>query len=548
MSKGAKTKLFDAIAALFQCGPSQDGSDENEDYAAFLALTGPDEEELARERTYEPPDPVRFVIAVLGMGRESREAARTLASVEAQTYRHFEVTDDPVPAKGDYVLALCAGDMLTPDALYRFMRRIEVKPHVKLLYADEDCLVKGKRCNPVLKPAYSQVTALSYDLFGAPVVVSKALYDLCAPSDAEEFKNPGESYAFALRCLEKAGFAEHIERVLLTRAAPPRQAGNSEGCAAIEHYLKRNTGKYVVSGGLWRGSFHVAAQAKNSGKVAVIIPNRNGADELRRLLESIEETCAFYEPLIVIADAGSTSERTLKYYEILEKNGAAKIITVKKGGFSRLCNAAATAAPVEDYLFIARDAEIFTPDLIGEMRAQAGRLNTGAVGCMLTDENGRLVHAGYVAGLCGAAESPYAGESELEGSLRKLTFVRTLRGVSCVSGACMYIKSSVFHGAGCFDESFDGDREFLPCGADLELCVRLMRKGLTNIYTPFARAVLHAKLPGIGDAADKIKMRCYDTLRPVMMAGDPYFNRNYSKNSRIPRVRTEPEDEPPEKF
>jgi len=546
MIKGAKTKLFDAIVALFQRGASGDTADEDERYAAFLRLTEPDEEELARERAAAFSDPLRFIISIPGgMGRE---AAKTVASLEAQTYRHFEVTDNPVSAKGDFVLTISAGDTLSPDALYCIAMRAKSKPEAKLIYADEDCLVNGKRAKPILKPNYSEATALSYDLFGAPVAVSKALYDVCAAPGMKDSAGPGESFAFALRCLVKTGGAEHIERVLLTRVAPPKPAGNSEGCAAVEYYLKHKAEKCVVSAGMWQGSFHVSARPKSNEKVAVVIPNKDGADELRRLLESIEETCSFYEPLLIIADAGSTSERTLKYYEILKKNGAAHIVTVEKGGYSRLCNAAAAIAPVDDYLFIVRDAELFTPDLIGEMRAQSGRQAVGAVGCMLTDDGGRLVHTGYVAGLCGAYESPYAGESELEGSARKLRFTRTVRSVSSVSGACMFVRSDVFQSVGGFDESYDGDGEYLPCGADVELCVRLMRKGLTNIYTPYARAVLHAKLPRIEDAAEKVRMRCYDTLRPMIVAGDPYFNRNYSKRSYIPRVKTEPEDEPPEKF
>ncbi len=552
MGKGAKVKLFDAITALFQTGARGSAPDGDENYSAFLALTGPDEAELSRQREYAPADPIRFVLSISdGPGRE---AARSIASLEAQTYRHYEIAEDPVRAKGDFVLTLAAGDTLSPDALYHFARRIEAKPGAKLLYADEDCLVDGRRARPILKPVFSEITALSYDLFGAPLVVSKALYDVCASPGMREAPWPGESYAFALRCLARVGSAEHIARVLCTRGEPPGHPSGSEGCAAVESYLKRTAQDCIVSSGLWRGSFHVMAKPKGKEKTAIIIPNRDGTDELRRLLESIEETCAFYEPIIIIADAGSTSERTLKYYEILEKNGAAEIVTSKNAGYSRLCNAAAVATPSEEFLFLVRDAQLFTPDLLGELRAQAARRGVGAVGCMATDANGRLVHAGYTVGLCGAAESPYAGqgerawEADVADSPRRLRFTDTVRGVSAVSGACMYVRSSVFHSAGGFDESLDREGETLPCGADVELCVRLMRKGLTNVYTPYARVLLHAPLPRIEDAPEKIRMRCYDALRPAVVAGDPYFNPNFSMRSRVPAVKARPEDKPPEKF
>lgn len=543
MTKGAKTTLIDAIAALFQSRAKD--ADEGEDYEAFLALTEPDEAELARQRAWSPGDPPRFVVIVPGAG--GRGAQRTLASLEAQTYRHFEPAREAASAPGDYVMAVRAGDTLRPDALYRFARRIEAKREAKLLYADEDCLAGGRRANPIFKPDFDEVTALSYDLFGAPVAVSKALYDACAAPGMESAFSPGESYAFYLRCLAKCKSAEHIERVLLTRGAPPVPMGGSEGCAAIEDYLAKADLDCSVSSGLWRGSFRVAAKPKAKGGIAIVIPNRDGADELRRLLESIEETSAFYKPRIIIADGGSTSERALKYYEILEKNKAARVVTVKGAGFPGLCNAAAKVATAQDLLFLARDVELFTPDLVGALRSEAGRRGAGAVGCALWDGGGRLVHAGYVAGLCGAVGSPYAGEIEAAPSARRLRFTDTARGVAAVSGACLYVKAEVFHGAGGFDDSFD-DGNILPVGADVAFCVRLMRKGLTNVFTPYARAVLHAKLPRIEDAGEELRMRAFDALRPLLAAGDPYFNRNYSRRSLKPIVKTTPEDGPPERF
>lgn len=542
MAKGAKVKLFDAITALFQIRVPAQGADGEEDYAAFLAAHAPDEAELARQRAYAPEKPPRFILSISG-GR-AREAAKTAASLEEQTYRHFELTDEPLAAKGDYVLSLRAGDMLTPDTLYRFARRIEYKPDAKLLYADEDSLVRGCRVNPVFKPDYSEVTALSYDLFGAPLIVAKPVYDACAPSKAGDAPTSAQSYAFALRCLARAKGAEHIARVLLTRANPPTPPGNLEGCEAIEAYLKSTGKKCAASAGLWQGSFHVRAKPRGKEKYAVIIPNRDGADELRRLLESVEEACAFYEPQLVIADGGSTSERTLKYYELLRKNGAAKIVTVAGGGFSGLCNAAAKETAAENLLFLARDAELYTPDLIGEMRAQAHRPGAGAVGCLLTDGNGRFAHAGFVVGLGGTLASPYEGEAEDECPPRKLLFTRTVQGVSAVSGACMFIRAQVFREAGGFDEGFDTpDGALLPCGADAELCLRLMRKGYTNIFTPYARAMLHARLPRIEQAPEEARMRFHEAFKPMLAGGDPYFNRNFSMRSTIPRAKTQSEDE-----
>lgn len=539
-------KLFDALAALFQAKGAAGADAPFEDYAAFLALTEPDGAELEKQREYAPSDPVRFILTVAGGGRA---ASATVASIEAQTYRHFELTGDPFCAEGDYVIVLDAGDVLTPDALYRFAKRIGQEPGAKLLYANEDRMGRDGRTDPMLKCDYDEVTALSYDLFGAPVAVSKAVFDVCAAPGVTRAPDAAGRYAYALRCLAKTGGAAHIDRVLLTAAQGKAPVSCGAGSDAVSWYLHRTGQDCTVSAGLWQGSFRVAAMSRRS-RTAIVIPNRDGADALRRLLESIEETCMFYEPEIIIADGGSTSERTKRYYEILEKNGAADVVRVTDGaaGFSRLCNAAAERAAADELFFLSRDAELVSPDAIGALRAQALRRKAGAVGCIVADTAGRLLHDGYVAGLMGGVACPYEGDPRpAAGDARKLRFTQTVRGVSAVSGAALFIRADVFHSAGGFDESFD-DGSILPCAADAELCVRLMRRGLTNIFTPYAEVIFNGSLPRIEQAADKVKMRAYDALRPLIVEGDPYFSGGYSLRSTTPRVRVRSEDEPPDAF
>lgn len=546
MNKRVGTKLFDALAALFQTKEATGADAQKEDYKAFIALNAPCREELERQREYAPSDPVRFILAIAGGGRA---ASATVASIEAQTYAHYELTDEPFGASGDYVIVLNEGDTLAPDALYRFAKRIEREPGAKLIYANEDRMGEDGRTEPVLKGDYDEITALSYDLFGAPLAVSKSVFDVCAAPGVTRAPDPAAEYAYALRCLAKAGGAAHIDRVLLTRAQKAAPVPCGAGSDAVSWYLHRTGQDCTVSAGLWQGSFRVAAMTRRS-RTAIVVPNRDGTDELRRLLESIEETCGFYEPEIIIADAGSTSERTKRYYEILEKSGAASIVRVTDGatGFSRLCNAAAERAAADELFFISRDAELFTPDVIGALRAQGLRRKAGAVGCLITNEEGRLVHDGYVVGLAGSVASPYEGDPRpAEGSARKLRFTQTVRGVAAVSGAALFIRADVFHSAGGFDESFD-DGGIAPCGADAELCVRLMRRGLTNIFTPYAEVLLHTGLPRIAQASEKVRMRSYDALRPMIVDGDPYFSAEYSRRSLEPAARTVDEDDPPDAF
>ena len=155
-----------------------------------------------------------------------------------------------------------------------------------------------------------------------------------------------------------------------------------------------------VSTGIWKGSF-IVSSLRQPRRVSIIIPNLNGMESLRRLLESIERCMLGYKYEIIIADGGSGDARLLKYYGLIEKARAAKVVRCESAGFATLACAGAERAMGDALLFLSRDAEVISPMMLGALIAQGERENVAAAGCMLISPNNRIVYTGGVIGLCG---------------------------------------------------------------------------------------------------------------------------------------------------
>ena len=109
------------------------------------------------------------------------------------------------------------------------------------------------------------------------------------------------------------------------------------------------------------------------------------------------------------------------------------------------------------------------------------------------------------------------------------------RNVTAVSGAFMAVSGENFFSFGMFDETLSG------VGWDTEFCVRLMRKGLANCFTPFAKARLSGGLPNDYANAGKANLlRCYDVYRETLLFGDRYFNPNFDYANPVPTLAAVP--------
>ena len=451
----------------------------------------------------------RFIVSILGGKRRDMNA--TLDSLRAQTYGEWTEDAAEQSFPHDYVLRIHAGDTLHPDALFRMahaVERAEYEPD--MIYADELIQEGKKPYEEHKKCEFSRVTALSYDMFGALLAIRREIYAACCPPQGEY--DAGAEYAFRLRCMAKARRIVHIPLPLIINHSPAATPA-AAGISAIRSYLEVERREESVSTGLWQGSFIVRAR-REPRLTSFIIPSLNELEPLRRLLESIDRCCMAYRHEIIIADGSSGDGRLLNYYDLLEKNKAARIAKNGTAGFSALCRAGADMAMGDALLFISRDAELIEPNTLYALSSQGERGGAAAAGCMLISPQGALIAAGGA--ISKDEKIIYPADNE------RLT--HTVRTVSVLSGACMYMRADMYFSSGGFDESFDAPQyePLLPVGADAELCLRLARRGLGAMYAPDARVVLHRPLAAISSAPENVRLRCRDALRHLSINGDPY--------------------------
>ncbi len=503
----AMRKMMDSL--LGKDAGSESFFEDGVRYREYLAFNTPTEEELFAQREADTKGKPFFTLHILGdVGAE-----RTLASLSKQTYRKFEVTE-PGRGTGDYVMHLDGGDTLAPDALFQFAAAGEGND---LLYCDEDRMGKEGRTEPLLKCQLSEAGETGFDMLGHGTAVSRALYGAVGGFS--------ERYDYNLRCVGKCETPKHIARVLYTCAH------FEESPHALES-LERHIG---LRGYVMRGmyGFRVDARVKKH-QVGIIVANHDGVDALRLLLESIEEKTFYEHCKIAVADLGSRDPRMMKYYDILEKYRAAKVIRGNGMPLPMLLNQAAREMRCDVLVFLGQGCKVITHRWITDLLAQLMRDGVGAVGPKIQDEGGRLIHCGTVVGIGGWEGSPYAGEPNSRGDNEKNRFVMGLRPVSALSAKCMMVRADAFFYAGGFGEDFEA------AGMDTEFCLRLMKRGLDCLYVPHVLLSCGEKLPRIGDSSKENRARCYDVMRQMLLEGDPYYNPNYDYASSRPMVAITP--------
>lgn len=496
-----------------------------EPYAAYLQAVAPTSQELALQRANPPLSLPRFSLVLAGAWSQEAQA-RTMASLAEQSYGRFDTVAQPQAGQGDYFLYLWPGDTLSPDALYHFARA--VTGGADLIYPDEDFLYPRPPCCriPFFKSAPSLITQFSYDMLSCGVAVHRSLLNQVGPMEGD---SPEARYAFNLKALAASRRAVHIPRPLYTLAQDRRP-----GPGAISAVESAVPGQGRAAAGQWPGSFHVWAPVKKKPSFAIIIPNRNHCAHLRRLLESLEAHTDLPPCAIRIADLGSRDRVTLDYYRLLEKNRAAQVLKGGDGRLSSSLNQAARSTSADNLIFLSPQAEILSPGWANRLLEQLGRPEVGAAGGKLVDEAGRLLFTGGVVGIDGWTGSFYTGQGDGMESLRKNRLANSLRAVSYLSLACLAVPSRVFWNVGGFDESF------AQAGLDVELCLRLGRRGLACAYTPYTVLRHHGPLPGLSQAGQADQRRAYDVLRDMLLWGDPHISPNYDLSSCLPRVSPAP--------
>ncbi|HOL21914.1 MAG TPA: glycosyltransferase family 2 protein [bacterium] len=436
-------------------------------------------------------------------------------------------------ATGDYISFLDHDDMLSLNALFEVVRKINANPEAEIIYSDEDIMdSRGKRIRPLFKPDWSPDYLRSCNYICHFLVIKKTLLD-----EIGYFRNGfdgSQDYDLVLRLTEKSEKILHIPKVLYHWRYSPGSVLVSEtskplawenGKKALEEHIMRTGQEGRVEYGRGLYTYRVIYKIKGTPEVSIIIPNTNNKKGLEKCINSILVKSTYKNYDIIIGENNSSEEEILSYYRQLENKGNIKIVIWDKpfnhSGINNLC-ARHTNAPF--LLFINNNTEVITPSWIENMLEHCQRKETGAVGAKLYYPDGKIQHAGIIIQGCGPV---YAFEGFNGNSKGYMSRAVLIQNYSAVSGACLLTRKEVFEEVGGFDENLASAYN------DVDYCIKLREKGYLIVWTPYSELFHYEKKTRTGDITRKktdILKKELEYLKNkwknIFDRTDPYYNPN----------------------
>ncbi|CED70309.1 putative glycosyl transferase, family 2 [Aliivibrio wodanis] len=400
-------------------------------------------------------------------------------------------------ASGDFLIFMDQDDEITPDALGEIALYMDKHPQAEVIYSDDDKIdTNGQRFAPQFKPDWSPELLLSYMYLGHIFSVQRDLY--WQVGGTREGFEGSQDYDLALRTTEAASHIGHIPKVLYHWRVLP----GSTAASGDEKHYSFNNGVKAVQEALDRRSITAKAYhpewAEQAGagiyshafgdtgpSVAIIIPTKNQAEILQRLLVSLEKT-TYQHYSVYIINNESDEQDALD----LLANTHHKVIDVPNpnGSFNyAYINNKAVEGLHEDYLlFLNNDTEVINAQWLSQMVGYAQIEGVKVVGArLLYPEDCTTQHAGVMHNLNHGLPS-HCLKALPQWNGGYLSRAKVLGNFSAVTAACMLFKHDLFIALGGFD-----DTNFAVAYNDADLCYRVINEGHRIAYAPTAELFHH---------------------------------------------------------
>lgn len=466
-------------------------------------------------------------------------------------------------ATGEYIGLFDQDDILHPSVLYEYVKAINEKG-ADYLYCDETTF-GGTDINRMLtmhfKPDYAPDNLRANNYICHFSVFSRELLE-----GGELFRtrfDGSQDHDMILRLTDNAKRIVHVPKLLYYWrchagsvasgiGAKPYAIAAAKGAVA-EHLRGHGFAHFQISGTrAFETIFRIRYEIMGTPKISILIPNKDHVEDLRRCVTSILEKSTYDNYEIIIVENNSENAETFQYYgELLKMEyPSSKSKTIEAGkqevysspegrihvvrfegdfNYSAVNNLGARYAGGEYLLLLNNDTEVITVNWMEELLMYAQRADVGAVGAKLYYADRTIQHAGVVIGL-GAHRT--AGHTHYKQSRQNLGYMGRLcyaQNVSAVTGACLMVKKSLFDEVGGLEESFAISLN------DVDFCLKLRKKGLLNVFTPFAELYHHESVSrGLDDNGEKAtrynqeSARFREKWKEELEAGDPYYNPNFS--------------------
>lgn len=443
-------------------------------------------------------------------------------------------------ATGEFIALLDNDDELPPHALFEVVKVLNERPELDVIYSDEDKIdAEGNRFDPHFKADWSPDT-----LMGNNYISHLGVYRSSIVKSLGGFRKGYEGsqdYDLVLRVTEQIpeDHIYHIDKVLYHwRTIPGSTASSGEaksyiydsGVKALTDALNRRGIKGTVRPGLISGFYEVTYEVLQEELVSVIIPTKNGYDDLKLCIDSIIEKTSYPNYEIIIADNGSTDpkmqELFAEYKKQLDERFIVELIDIPFN-YSRINNLAAEKASGKYLLFLNNDTEVIEPNWMTTMVSYAQFDRIGCVGAKLYYPDDTTQHAGVLVGIGGVAGHALNNYDRTHCGY----FGRLVIDVNylAVTAACMMVKTADFKAVNGFDETLE------VAFNDVDLCLKIYELGRYNVYAHQVELYhFESKSRGYEDTPEKQKRFAGEIKKmqdkwPAYIAHDPFYNDNLTK-------------------
>jgi GT2 family glycosyltransferase len=419
-------------------------------------------------------------------------------------------------ARGTFVAVIDAGDQLAPAALQALVEAA-TNMAADVVYCDEETLEPvGPPGHSFCKPDWSPELLLAFPYTGRLCLLRRDV--ATAIGGWNDATAAAEDYALVLGAARRNCRIRRVARTLyrryrthVTRVYSSPEAVEARRAALVEHLQALGSPAQVVDD---EGPARLRVRWPIDGQplVSIIIATRDRLTLLDQCIRSIERCTSYPHYEIIIVDNESVEPETRRYFELTPFR-----VEPAPGpfNFSAINNIGARAARGEYLLFLNNDTEALTPDWLTAMLEWVQQPAIACAGARLLFPDGRLQHAGVTLHDGSAFHVGYGQWPDA----RPWTESALVRNYSAVTAACLIIRRAIFEQLGGFDETF-------PIAYnDVDLCVRAVRAGYRNVYTPFAVLNHHESASRPAGVAIEENEHLRQVLGPLAW-NDPYCPRD----------------------
>lgn len=444
-------------------------------------------------------------------------------------------------AEGDYIALFDHDDVLHPSVLFENMKVI-CDTGADYIYTDE-ATFEGDSINQMITMHFKPDFAPD-NLRANNYICHFSVFDRKLLKETGLFRSAfdgSQDHDLMLRLTSVAKNIQHIPKILYywrSHAGSVAADINAKSYAidaakrAVRDHCRQQGLNLVHIDGTraFPTIFKLDYALEEEPLVSILIPNKDHIGDLTKCVDSIIKKTTYPHYEIIVIENNSVDNNTFAYYHVLEHKPNIRVVKYEGDfNYSKINNFGARFAKGKYLLLLNNDMKVITPNWLEELLMYAQRKDVGAVGAKLYYADDTIQHAGIVIGLGAhraAGHTHYKMPKENLGYMGRLQYTQD---VTAVTGACLMVKKSLYEELGGLDETFEVALN------DVDFCLRLRKKGLLNIFTPFAE-LYHYESKSRGFETSPEKEKRYqaevdifrDKWKAELEKGDPYFNPNFS--------------------